>query len=386
MNDIIISLLFFDLILLILGLINPNIFKKFFKKDYLNRNFILKVFGISSVILFILIGLFSDAKEAKIENKRENIKLNAPLQSIQVKGIKDYIIDVLPSESFLREFEKIPNLNNESYLGIYVKNYEIGADISKKDFFSCPEQTIGQPVTGEYHLFLFQNNEIINDIIIPSPEFSSGDSQSISYLNTKENNNIYFGGDFYTESDKNKIEKTKLINFYDYTGDGLKYEFLLTGATEVCGHTLKLVAGYNQTENKALIYKINLSDQVVYWASNFNPSNNGSVTIQWLCGDHGSDTETTKLFQFNKKDGFDLISDTSKKCVEEVSKEPVIIPVTADASNGTYINVDGNEVQRPYAAISIPVGASAVCEDGTYSFSQHRQGTCSGHGGVAEWY
>lgn len=32
-----------------------------------------------------------------------------------------------------------------------------------------------------------------------------------------------------------------------------------------------------------------------------------------------------------------------------------------------------------------PAGATALCRDGTYSFSQHRQGTCSHHGGVAEW-
>jgi hypothetical protein len=30
-------------------------------------------------------------------------------------------------------------------------------------------------------------------------------------------------------------------------------------------------------------------------------------------------------------------------------------------------------------------GASAQCVDGTYSWSSHRQGTCSWHGGVARW-
>jgi hypothetical protein len=30
-------------------------------------------------------------------------------------------------------------------------------------------------------------------------------------------------------------------------------------------------------------------------------------------------------------------------------------------------------------------GATAICEDGTYSFSAHRRGTCSHHGGVAQW-
>ena len=30
-------------------------------------------------------------------------------------------------------------------------------------------------------------------------------------------------------------------------------------------------------------------------------------------------------------------------------------------------------------------GASARCNDGTYSKSQHRSGTCSRHGGVKQW-
>src|SRR5262249_33167212 len=30
-------------------------------------------------------------------------------------------------------------------------------------------------------------------------------------------------------------------------------------------------------------------------------------------------------------------------------------------------------------------GVTAVCNDGTYSFSQHQQGTCSHHGGVKQW-
>jgi hypothetical protein len=34
---------------------------------------------------------------------------------------------------------------------------------------------------------------------------------------------------------------------------------------------------------------------------------------------------------------------------------------------------------------STPAGATARCRDGTYSFSQHRSGTCSDHGGVAVW-
>ena len=32
-----------------------------------------------------------------------------------------------------------------------------------------------------------------------------------------------------------------------------------------------------------------------------------------------------------------------------------------------------------------PPGASALCRDGTFSFSRTRSGTCSHHGGVQEW-
>lgn len=33
-----------------------------------------------------------------------------------------------------------------------------------------------------------------------------------------------------------------------------------------------------------------------------------------------------------------------------------------------------------------PEGATARCKDGTCSYSKNRRGTCSWHGGVAEWY
>jgi hypothetical protein len=76
-----------------------------------------------------------------------------------------------------------------------------------------------------------------------------------------------------------------------------------------------------------------------------------------------------------------------------VQQVPVVqAPVQAappnDAANcggDYYINSDGNCVHRPEQAPTAPTGATAKCNDGTYSFSQHRSGTCSHHGGVAEW-
>ena len=50
-----------------------------------------------------------------------------------------------------------------------------------------------------------------------------------------------------------------------------------------------------------------------------------------------------------------------------------------------YTNSYGNTVQSPTRYNKAPAGATALCRDGTYSFSQSRRGTCSHHGGVAKW-
>jgi hypothetical protein len=56
-------------------------------------------------------------------------------------------------------------------------------------------------------------------------------------------------------------------------------------------------------------------------------------------------------------------------------------------SHRHYTNSDGQDVHSPAKSKSgqMQAGASAQCRDGTYSFSQHRRGTCSHHGGVASW-
>ncbi|MFI9506763.1 DUF3761 domain-containing protein [Nocardia sp. NPDC052566] len=68
---------------------------------------------------------------------------------------------------------------------------------------------------------------------------------------------------------------------------------------------------------------------------------------------------------------------------------PAAPPPAADPAPScgpdSYINSDGVCVHRPAQAPGPPSGATAKCRDGTYSFSQHRSGTCSGHGGVAAW-
>lgn len=79
---------------------------------------------------------------------------------------------------------------------------------------------------------------------------------------------------------------------------------------------------------------------------------------------------------------------TTKTYQPIVAPAPILPPTTNPAKEtpNYYINSSGNKIQSPTKYDSAPSGASARCRDGTYSFSQHRSGTCSHHGGVAEWY
>lgn len=61
---------------------------------------------------------------------------------------------------------------------------------------------------------------------------------------------------------------------------------------------------------------------------------------------------------------------------------------TADASVKTPVaNSNKRKVKKPTAEPKSgqPAGATALCRDGSYSYSQSRRGTCSHHGGVKRW-
>ncbi|WAL85308.1 DUF3761 domain-containing protein [Pandoraea sp. XJJ-1] len=55
--------------------------------------------------------------------------------------------------------------------------------------------------------------------------------------------------------------------------------------------------------------------------------------------------------------------------------------------HGHYANKRGETVHSPAHTKNgaKPDGTSARCRDGSYSFSHSHRGTCSRHGGVAEW-
>jgi uncharacterized protein YraI len=70
-----------------------------------------------------------------------------------------------------------------------------------------------------------------------------------------------------------------------------------------------------------------------------------------------------------------------------IAKPPRQVATAPTQQGRGYVNVDGEWVPSPTRTADgqPPPGASAKCRDGTFSFSRHRQGTCSHHGGVAEW-
>jgi Protein of unknown function (DUF3761) len=55
-------------------------------------------------------------------------------------------------------------------------------------------------------------------------------------------------------------------------------------------------------------------------------------------------------------------------------------------NNRHYVNSSGHLVHSPSCGNeSEPPQHTATCRDGSISYSEHHSGTCSGHGGVAQW-
>lgn len=95
---VLMTLLFLiSLISLIIGLINPDIFKRLFKDRILNRAFILKVFGGATLVLFFAIGIFAEPVAKSSDNNgsenqktvEEQTSFDKVLNSIVDFGQKD---------------------------------------------------------------------------------------------------------------------------------------------------------------------------------------------------------------------------------------------------------------------------------------------------------
>ena len=113
-------------------------------------------------------------------------------------------------------------------------------------------------------------------------------------------------------------------------------------------------------------------------ADNWTAYTNGYMT--WINGPAGvqSRLNAERIVWENDPTG-SLVQATP---VPTLAPVPTAIPSASSGSGSGYTNSNGVWVPSPG---SNPAGASAQCRDGTYSYSQHRSGTCSGHGGVLRW-
>lgn len=88
-----------------------------------------------------------------------------------------------------------------------------------------------------------------------------------------------------------------------------------------------------------------------------------------------------------------LVNSTRKVTLTSGESTGVLFTVSKAIAGTHAVDINGKlgrfTVTMPATAQttpSRPAGATALCRDGTYSYSASRSGTCSHHGGVAVWY
>ena len=85
--------------------------------------------------------------------------------------------------------------------------------------------------------------------------------------------------------------------------------------------------------------------------------------------------------EFNGKTGFVNLAYVKHKTAKTGSNLTNHNPHQVKHSTNSV----GERIQSPTQSNSTPEGATARCNDGSYSFSHSRRGTCSHHGGVRQW-
>ena len=142
-----------------------------------------------------------------------------------------------------------------------------------------------------------------------------------------------------------------------------------------------------QAQPKVETNTISTTEPVAYTSSTVDDASLAQGTTQVrTAGVNGVRTLTYEVTLTDSKE-------TARKEISNVVTTQPVNEVIAHGTkapqpscpNGTYVNSTGNTVCRPYEAPSPPSGATAQCADGSYSYSQHRSGTCSHHGGVSSW-
>lgn len=141
---------------------------------------------------------------------------------------------LLPVWSYIRWLEEYPWKNN-TYIWLYI---EKGYTFHKPNIYDEEKpleysfnKTDWYWIIWKYHIFIFENWKIIEDIIIPDIywwkdylfDWSWKNINLFSYKNTMINNNCYYWGKKVNKKDYYKIESNNLLNFVDIDSSWNKY-------------------------------------------------------------------------------------------------------------------------------------------------------------------
>ena len=110
-----------------------------------------------------------------------------------------------------------------------------------------------------------------------------------------------------------------------------------------------------------LVFTLGLSARAADSPTTCKDGTTSTATGRGACSGHGGVQKASK----------------SKPAAEETTAAP--------AAAAAKSSVASKSAPTEAASNTDPTGATAKCKDGTYSKSQHHTGTCSHHGGVAEW-
>lgn len=211
--------------------------------------------------------------------------------------------NLLPNGAFLRDYTRIPETDKE--LVLYILDYDIAKRDPPDSYYTCPGRVNGQPIEGEYHLALVENDRMVNTVTLPT-EGRVGDITSKLRIVYRQLNKIIhkrFNGPK-PENKKEALEMSEvhLLELEDLTGDGKPYEFQIEVYAAGCGHVEVLTAGYSPSQNEAIVFPIigkNPTDPY-YWHDNFFPDENGTVNWEYKCGDHANTIYSREKFEFNQ--------------------------------------------------------------------------------------
>jgi len=103
------------------------------------------------------------------------------------------------------------------------------------------------------------------------------------------------------------------------------------------------------------------------------------ATGRGACSGHGGVQKPSK-----SKPALDAPASAPATAAGSAAAAPAAAPAAA-APAAAKSSTASKSAPTAAASNTDPAGATAKCKDGTYSKSQHHAGTCSHHGGVAEW-